>query len=301
MKFIKHFVFLLLICPSLTHAQNAILPLTGAKIFSGGLSANSIEISIDGYILTSDIAPLNKEIVFKIIIPKGFTTDASKKAYPAAEVTITNMSGGLLGKTTDAFAATGANGFAPEKFKEMLIKTGLDASVIKNNSAVNITISLTDKKSKNTLKIVYPIKIATAAQGLKASAGVSAVSVNAGGILYASNLKIKKAAYETDNEIRVDPTLSYCSLELTDIIGATIDEVAGGIESYYVYDSKNLEQIKKTDKLLKRIKGGVEGNVSSYLLKIPFKPKTDKGNYFVRFRWESRDGKRIIDGVFEMQ
>lgn len=295
------FPALLSFLPLFLLAQNTILPLTGAKIFSNGLSAKSIEISIDGYILTSDLAPINKEVVFKLLVPKGFVTDATKKSFPAAEVTITSMAGVLLGKTADAYAASGSGGFTADKFKELIIKTGLDASIIKSNTAVNISITLTDKKSKNNLKIIFPVKIATASQGLKASAGVTQVKTEDNDILYANNLKIKKADAETDNEIKVNPLLSYGSLELKEITGASLDEIAGGKESYFVYDTKSLEQIKKTDKLLKRIKGSLEGDVSSYLLKIPYKLKTDKAAYIVRFRWESKDGKRIIDGVFEMK
>lgn len=300
MKFLKLFSFSLFMFIKVSHAQNAILPFTGAKIFTQGLSAKNIEIAIDGYILTSNIAPLNKEIVFKLIQPQGFVTDASKKYYPAAEVTITDAAGAILGKTADAFYATATTGVAPEKFKELIVKTGLSGAVIKNNTAITISINLSDKKSKNTLKIIFPVQIATASQGLKASAGVLATPVNAGGIIYNSNLKIKKAEYKIDNEIRVDPTLSYCSVELTEITGASLDEIASGKEFYYVYDA-NLQQVSKKDKLLKSIKGSIEGNVSTYLLKIPFKLKTDKTNHFVRFRWESKDGKRIIDGVFEMK
>ncbi len=290
----------MLVFINISHAQNAILPFTGAKIFTLGLAAKSIEITIDGYILTSNIAPLNKEIVFKLIQPQGFVTDASKKYYPVAEVTITDAAGVVLGRTADAFYATATTGVAPEKFKELIVKTGLSGAVIKNNTALTISINLSDKKSKNSLKIIFPVQIATASQGLKASAGVLTTPVNAGGIIYTSNVKIKKADYKIDNEIRVDPTLSYCSVELTEITGAAIDEIAAGKEIYYVFDA-NLQQVLKKDKLLKSIKGSIDGNVSTYLLKIPFKLKTDKANYFVRFRWESKDGKRIIDGVFKMQ
>ena len=290
--------FLILFLSENLTAQNTILPLTGTKIFPSGLNANTIDISVDGYLLISNTVPLNKEVVFKIIYPEGFTLDAQKRIFPAAEVTVSSVSGAVLGKTADAFAAVSSSGYTADKAKELIVKTGLDASVVKGNTALNITINLSDRKSKNTLKLVFPLTIATAKQGLQASTGVSAVKCNTNDRVYTSNLKIASATTSIDNEIKVNPAISYRSLELSSIIGATIDEVAGGKEQYFVYNANTLEPVKMTEKLLKRVKAGVEGNVSSYLLKIPAHLKTDKTPYIARFRWESVDGKRVIDAVF---
>ncbi len=297
MHFLKIFFYILLFFPIALQAQNSILPLTGAKIFSSGLSAKSIEISVDGYILLNNTVPLNKEVVFKIINPTGFATE-SMKIFPAAEVTVNNGSGSMLGKTADAFASVASTGYTTDKAKELIIKTGLGASVIKGNTSLNITINLTDRKSKQSMKIIFPLTIATASQGLQASSGVMSVKSNGPNPIYTSNIKVASAETFVDTAIRVNPAMAYRSLELTNIAGATIDEVLAGTETYYVYHATTLAEVKLNDKLLKRVKAGVEGNVSSYLLKIPYRLKKDNTKYIVRFRWESKEGKRVIDGVF---
>ena len=66
--------------------NNGILPFTGIQYFNEGLYAKYAEISIDGSTLMSNRIPANKEFVFRLQSPAGFTEDAAKKVYPAVEV-----------------------------------------------------------------------------------------------------------------------------------------------------------------------------------------------------------------------
>ena len=291
------FFFGCLLCVSLSFGQNTVLPFTAAKVSTAGIGASSIEVSVDGYLLTSNIVPLNKEIEFKFMLPTGFTKDAAQKTFPAANVTITNAAGVVLGATADAFLANATTGYIPTKFKELSIKTGLGAAVIKANKDVTITIELSDRKSKNTMKLVMPVKIATAAQGLKASAAVAKTTTSNGSNFLASNFKVGTCTISLDETIKVDATLSYASIDMNNFTGIASDEITSGIESYFIYDATTLATIAPLSKVLKRIKMSVEGGVSNYLVKLAFKKKTDTKKYIVRFRWESIDGKKLIESV----
>ena len=286
-----------LLASYLSFAQNSVLPFNGAKVSFAGITSSSIEVSVDDYLLTSNAVPLNKEIKFKFQLPSGFTKDAAQKTYPAAKVTITNAAGQLLGRTDDAFLANATTGYVPAKFKELIVTTGLSASVVKNNKDLIITIDLTDRKSKNTLKLTMPVQIATATQGLKASAGVVKTKTNNGSDFLSSNMKVGSCIITLDEKITIDPTLSYASIEMATFTGIASEEITGGMESYFVYDAITLAPVANPGKLLKRIKMSLEGGVNNYLVKIPYKKKTDTKKYVVRFRWESKDGKKIIESV----
>ncbi len=291
------FCFGFVLFTTLTFGQNSVLPFTAAKVSAAGIQAGSIEVSVDGYLLTSNIVPINKEIEFKLMLPAGFTKDAAQKTFPAAKVTITNAAGQVLGATADAFFANATTGYVPAKFKDLSIKTGLSAGVIKANKDVVITIEISDRKSKNTMKLVMPVQIATAAQGLKASAAVASTKTSNGSNFLASNFKVGSCVISLDENIKVDPTLSYASIEMNDFTGIASEEVTAGMESYFVYDATTLAAVTNPGKQLKSIKMSMEGGVTKYISKIPFKKKTDTKKYIVRFRWESKDGKKLIESV----
>lgn len=114
---------------------------------------------------------------------------------------------------------------------------------------------------------------------------------------YASDLKIKSAVIKVDTTIRVSPTTAYWSIEMEEITGTSLPEVASGINSFWITD-KNGKEIKIKEKFLKKIGCTMENNLVNYTVKIPFRAKTDtKSAYTVRYRWESTDRKKIIDIV----
>ena len=107
-------------------------------------------------------------------------------------------------------------------------------------------------------------------------------------------VKISKIRVAIDTTIRVSPKMAYASIVMEDIDGSSLSEILSGREAFWVYD-ENLREIKVTDKLLKQVKGAMEDNSVEYTLKIPFRLKTGKEKYHVRFRWESKDLKKSID------
>ena len=86
-------------------------------------------------------------------------------------------------------------------------------------------------------------------------------------------------------------------MNISNIVGSSIAGIFEGKENFWVYES-DLNEIKITDILLKRVKGAMEDEIVDYTLKISYRLKTNKfKSYFVRFRWESSDKKQLIDVV----
>lgn len=274
-------------------AQNRILPLTGTKVFPTGIQAPIIEISVDGYILIDNKFPAGKEIAIRMPDIKGFVADGRKFIYPAAEIVMRNNKGIILNTVKDYFQQSASSGVDSKAF---VIKTVPAAS----NGELNLEINITDRKSKNSMKMIVPLIISNLPLAAVASAGVTTQDGDGLLIKYSNNLNIKEAVIEEDNNIRVNTELSYSSIDFQQVAGAEMADVLAGTEQYWVYDAVTLEDVKRTDKLLKRVGGSTQGVVSSYLLKIPTRLKTDKKRYIVRFRWVSKEGKRIIDAAVVM-
>ncbi|RYD82549.1 MAG: hypothetical protein EOP53_03425 [Sphingobacteriales bacterium] len=112
---------------------------------------------------------------------------------------------------------------------------------------------------------------------------------------YAAFLKMNTAIVMIDTTIKVSPKMAYMSIDMHGITGSSLGEMMDGNIFFWVTDSKGAP-IKIADKFLKRIKATMESNEINYTAKIPFRIKTDTKNvYSVRFRWESKDRKKVID------
>ncbi len=286
----------IVIAPLLTLAQNSILPFTGAKLFSNGIKAGTILTTVDGYQLVRAASPANKELLIRFSNLSGLTKDANKY-YPAAEVTITNSAGAVLSKIADGLGAAYGAGVTADKLKDIAIKITPTTAILKGNNSFVININITDKKSKNGLKLTMPLSVGANVNAV-ASAGVAKVDSDNNADVFTNNVNTKKADIETDDKIRVDPSMLYVSIELENIAGVSQMDVLAGTETYYVYDATTLAPVANPGKLLKSVKGSMEaGSVSSYIIKIPFRKKTDSKKYVVRFRWEGKDGKRMIECI----
>lgn len=131
------------------------------------------------------------------------------------------------------------------------------------------------------------IKNATGAVQLKTT------GLNATG--YATYLKMTTAIVMVDTTIKVSPKMAYMSIDMHGITGSSLPEFMAGNTYFWVTDKKGTN-IKIADKFLKRIKSAMEDNIIDFTAKIPYRLKTDtKNEYTVRFRWESKDRKKVID------
>ena len=116
-----------------------------------------------------------------------------------------------------------------------------------------------------------------------------------GATAHATALNINTAILMVDTSIKVAPNMAYMSIDIHGITGSSLAEMMDGNTFFWVTDQKGAT-IKIGEKFLKRIKASMENNEINYTAKIPYRIKTDSKNvYNVRFRWESKDRKKVID------
>ncbi len=276
--------------------DRGILALSGARFFQEGIGAKAIELKTDGSFLLSNKIPLAKEIEVRLQLPGGFTEER-KTVFAAAEFEIVSLKAAILYKSPNLFKDNEVKGFPSGSLKELVVIVPLRADLIKADPGCIVKIRFYDLKSKNQLRIEFPVTIARPGESLQLSKTVNEVKTSVPLNAALVGVKIKAVNVTLDTSIRVNPKMAYASLDMTDIEGTTLGEVLSGKESYWVYDN-DLNEVKTTDKQLKQVKGAMEDNFVDYLSKIPFRLKTVSGKkYFVRFRWESSDKRKVIDIV----
>lgn len=289
-------LFIVGIQANLFAQKNSILPLTGLRYFNEGIFAKSIEVFVDGGNLLSDRVPLNKEVEIKLQMPTGFTP-VSGNYFAGAEVILLNSAGAVLSKTPNVFNFNEAKGFAPAAFKEVSVKIGLRPEIIKADASVTIQVRFFDLKSKNQLRLEFPVTIAKPGETVKVSKTATFIKTNDGSLAIANILKIKEIEVTLDSSIAKNPKMMYVSLEVPNVEGTTPDDILSGTETFWVYDN-NLKNVKTADILLKRVKLSMQNSSVDYSLRIPYKLKTlIAQGYVVRFRWESKDKMKLFDIV----
>ena len=277
--------------------NNGVLPFTGIQYFNEGIWAKYVEVSMDGNKLTGNRIPANKEFIIKLQLPTGFTEDAAKKLYPAAEVSFLNSKKQPLVSLGNMLKENEKTGFPAISYKEIALKLNLRAEWLKNERECIVQIRYYDLKSKKQLRLMFPVSIAPPTEPLAVSKLSLAIKTSDESLGMSNALQMNKADIMVDTSIRVAPKNAYLSIEIPGITGTSMTEVLNGKNTFWVFD-KNMNEIKIADKLLKKVGGSMEDNLVNYTVKIPFRLKTDlnKG-YTIRYRWESTDRKKIIDIV----
>ncbi|MEO6403887.1 MAG: hypothetical protein ABIY51_03305 [Ferruginibacter sp.] len=297
-KIFSLFIPCLLVVFTNTIAQTrGILPLTGIQYSYEGISAKYIDVTIDGATLTNNRIPANKEFVVKLQLPNGFTEDASKKIYPAAEVNYLSIKKQLLTPAVNLLKDNERTGFASNAQKEIPLKLMLRSEWLKYETECLVQIKYYDLKSKKQMLVLFPVTIAPATEALSVTKFTTNIATSDLSLGLSSGLKMNNAEIMIDTTIRVSPKTAYLSIEINNITGTSMTEVLGGKNTFWVYDDK-LNEIKIAEKFLKKVGGSMEDNLVNYTMKIPFRDKTDlKKGYTIRYRWESTDHKKIIDIV----
>jgi hypothetical protein len=282
------------------HAQkNGILPLTGMKFYNEGITARSMDIKIDGNQLMSNRIPLNKEIEISIQQPAGFKADNFKTMFAAAEVIVLSPTGQMLLNNPNVLLKHYSNGFYADELNTFSIKFGIGTDLMKGNIAGLIKIRLYDMKGKGQMRLEIPVTFAKPGEVVQVSKMAKAIkSADGDGLGVIMGLKARGLQVDLDTSIKVSPKMAYTSLVVSKVEGSSIAGIFGGKEKFWVYDS-DLNELKITDMLLKKVQGAMENDMVDYTLKIPYRLKTSKGDktYFVRFRWESADKSQLIDVV----
>jgi hypothetical protein len=277
--------------------QNGVLPLTGMKFFNEGIAANSIDIKIDGAQLLSNRLPLNKEIEIRLQQPTGFTVDNSQTMFAGAEVIVLSPRGEILLKNPNAFLTSYSKGFHAKDLNAFSIKFGVGTDIMKGNFGGVLKVRLYDLKGKNQLRLEIPVTFARPGETVQVSRSAKNIKANIGVNGMISGLQAKDMLVNVDTTIKVAPKMAYTSMDISNIEGSSLSEIFSGKETFWVYDS-DLNEVKITDILLKKVKGAMENNTVNCTLKIPYRLKTNSNKlYTVRYRWESPDKSQVIDVV----
>ena len=142
------------------------------------------------------------------------------------------------------------------------------------------TISFTATAQNNKL----PAKLATTVT-LKATTGTTA---------QANGIKCNELKITIDTAIKVNPKYKYLSVDFDAITGTSQAELVEGTNTVWIFDKSGKEVMVK-EKFLKKISAAMGTNVAAMLIKIPYKLKTDKNNYTIHYRWESKDKRKNLD------
>lgn len=280
-----------------TAQKNGILPLTGMKFFSEGIAANSIDIKIDGAQLLNNRIPLNKEIQISLPQPTGFTADNAKVMYAGAELIVLGPRGEVLMNNPNAFLQSYSKGFSAKDLNTFCIKFGIGTDLMKGNQGGILKVRLYDLKGKNQLRLELPVSFARPGEQVLLSKNVKNIKSNgtANGII--NGLDAKDMLVNVDTSIKVAPKMAYTSVDISNIEGSSLSEIFSGKETFWVYDS-DLNEVKITEILLKKVKGAMENNSVNCTLKIPYRLKTNIAKlYTVRYRWEGANKSQVIDVV----
>ena len=297
----KHLFTLISACLLLTNVslaqKNGILPLTGIKFFNEGIAAGSIDIKIDGAQLLSNRIPLNKEIEIRLQQPVGFMADNAKTMFAGAEVIVLSPRGEMLLNNPNVFLKSYSNGFTTKDLSAFSIKFGIGTDLMKGNQSGVLKVRLYDLKGKNQLRLEIPVSFARPGEPLQVSKNVKNIKANAGVNGIINGLEASEMQVNVDTTIKVAPKMAYTSMDISNIEGSSLSEMFLGKESFWVYDS-DLNEVKITDILLKKVKGAMENNTVNYTLKIPYRLKANNSKlYTVRYRWEGANKNQVIDVV----
>ena len=192
-----------------------------------------------------------------------------------------------------------SNGFYADELSKFSIKFGIGTDLMKGNQSGLIKIRLYDMKGKGQMRLEIPVTFAKPGEIVQVSKTAKPLrSADGEGLGMIMGLKARDLQVDLDTTIKVSPKMAYTSLVVSKVEGSSIAGIFGGKEKFWVYDS-NLNELKITDILLKKVQGAMETDMVDYTLKIPYRLKTSKGDkgYFVRFRWESADKSQLIDVV----
>lgn len=277
--------------------KNGILPLTGMKFFNEGIAANAIDIKIDGAQLLNNRLPLNKEIEIRLQQTNGFVTDNAKTMFAGAEVIVLSPRGEMLLNNPNVFLKSYSNGFSVKDLNAFSIKFGIGTDLMKGNLGGVLKVRLYDLKGKNQLRLEIPVSFARPGEPLQVSKNVKNIKANTGVNAFINGLQAKDMLVNVDTTIKVAPKMAYTSMDISNIEGSSLSDIFLGKETFWVFDS-DLNEVKITDILLKKVKGAMENNSVNCTLKIPYRLKTNAAKlYTVRYRWEGADKSQVIDVV----
>ncbi len=277
--------------------KKGMLPLTGLQYYEEGISTLSMAIKINGQQLYGNRIPLNQEIEFNFQQPSGVTADKKKNYFIAAEYSLVSAKGDVLLTNPNLLSLNEAKGFTAKDLKLITVKFNIAEGLIQPNSKATIKIRLYDMKSKNQLRLEYPVSISYPRETIWLTKSAQTLKSPPGSMFMVTDIQPKSLAFSVDTAVKSDPKMNYMNLDISKIGGTDVISMLQGKDYFWVYDS-TYKEIKIKEILLKKVGGAMEGGNVNCTVKIPFRLKTDKRKgYIVRYRWESADKKQVMDIV----
>ena len=126
-------------------------------------------------------------------------------------------------------------------------------------------------------------------------AGTLVLKTPVGTIAQANGLKSGLIAIAVDTNIRVNPIYAYLTIDLSQVTGSSQMDILNGNNIFWVFDKAGKE-VKIPLEVLKSVKAAMESTgIVDLKFRIPYRLKTDKNNYTIHYRWESKDKSRNMD------
>ncbi len=157
--------------------------------------------------------------------------------------------------------------------------------MLKNVSLFIILIVITASCAVAQPNATLPAKLAT----------TTVFKTPVGTIAQANGLKSGLITVAVDTNIRVNPTFAYLAIDLSQVTGSNQMDILNGNNIFWVFDKAGKE-VKINLEVLKSVKAAMESNgIVDLKFRIPFRLKTDRNNYTIHYRWESKDKTRNMD------
>ena len=116
-----------------------------------------------------------------------------------------------------------------------------------------------------------------------------------GTIAQANGIKTGLITVAVDTNIRVNPKYAYLAIDLAQVTGSNQMDFLNGNNIFWVFDKAGKE-VKIPLEVLKSVKAAMESTgIVDLKFRIPYRLKTDKNNYTIHYRWESKDKSRNMD------
>jgi hypothetical protein len=295
------FTFLTFFTFMSTYAQtNGIIPFTGIKYFQEGITVKNVDVKINNMVLLHSRVPAKKDFEFHLQKLAGFTADAKKMVFAAAEITILSAKGEVLSTIPNVLIANATTGLAAKSIAPLVIKTNLTSVILKTNTAITVKVRVYDLKGKNQLRLEFPLNIARQGEALLLTKISKELTTPKNILASINDIKVGGVKASTDTTIKQNPKMAFLALDILKIDGSSFVGILEGKEEFWVFD-KNLNPIKPNEIILKEVKGTMEGSTVNSFVKIPYRLKAAAANgYIVRYRWHSNDLLQVIDVVITL-
>jgi hypothetical protein len=288
-------ILLLLFAINVIAQKNGILPLHGIKYFREGVWAKKIEVLVNDKTLLSNAVPHNIDFDVKLVEPIGFVADAAGKFYPGIKVLLLNAKKDTLGYSPNIFGNK-STPFEKMRFKSLSATLGYTQKANEGDTVYQY-ITFFDTRSKNELKLEFPIVISFKPDSLLTTEYISTAS-GTRGYNAAATSSVHLNTIEAYLDSTYFPKSLYYNLRSAKMLGISLDEAKAGKFNAWLYDENMNEvpQPKEAQQYFALLKNG--SDEINVLVQIALNP-TDKNNkkYTARYRWQSKDGMKVIDVV----